>query len=123
MRHHLDDKGAVASPCGLQAGRHQAPTGVPTSTYVQVGGEGTLPRTLRLCSPVSAGTFVTLRCQGSFVVAYRRPHGEFCAVSDHLTGVSAQREARQRNAASLASSKGTNATRRPVRAFPQDHFA
>lgn len=123
MSHHIDDNGAVVPLCGHQAGRHQAPTGAPTSTYVQVGGEGTLPRALRLHSPARAGTFITLPCQGGFVVAYRRPQGEFCAVSDHLTKTSAQREARQRNTASLAGSETTHGTRRAVRSFPQDHFA
>lgn len=55
--HATGDSGAFVPPCASLTGRHQAPTGVPTSTYVRVGGEGTLSRAALV--PASCGTGAT----------------------------------------------------------------
>lgn len=54
MRHLTEDQGAVMCPRASLTGRHQAPTGEPASTYVRVGGEGTLSRAALV--PASCGT-------------------------------------------------------------------
>lgn len=57
MRHHTEDQGAVMCPRASLTGRHQAPTGEPASTYVRVGGEGTLSRAALV--PATCGTDAT----------------------------------------------------------------
>lgn len=48
---HPDQQPALARPPCLPEGRHKAPSGVPRSTTVRLGGEGTPPRAVVECPP------------------------------------------------------------------------
>lgn len=55
--HSTGDSGEFVPPCASLTGRHRAPTGEPASTYVRVGGEGTLSRAAPVLA--SCGTSAT----------------------------------------------------------------
>lgn len=75
--------------------------------------------------------FTTAAVQGGHVVAYVRPDGTLCAISDHATRASAQAEAQRLTAAELIRHQRETlramvaavAVPRPVRYFEPDAFA